>query len=65
MSIFPTGRSARSWCPPGADRAPGIATEGVLVQPIRGQIYLIEEQDLERLTGDKRRSFPSGLVSRH
>jgi hypothetical protein len=37
----------------------------VLVRPIRGQIYLIEEADLETLSRDGKLSQPSGLVSRH
>jgi hypothetical protein len=45
-----------------------LETDGVLVRPIGGQIYLVEEKDLDALPDDAAslaRSPLSGLVSRH
>ena len=63
MSIFPTGRSA-PWHPAPAHE-PQIRADGTLAWPIRGEIYEIEEKDLDALS--RRAAFPprSGLVSRH
>jgi len=41
-----------------------LEADGV-VRPIKGQIYLIEEEDLAALSRDETRSRFSGLVSRH
>jgi hypothetical protein len=64
MSVFPTGSAATGWRR-GLDGGDPIEADGVLVRPIRGQIYLIEEADLETLSRDGKLSQPSGLVSRH
>ena len=65
MSVFPTARPGAGWRV-GLDGGTPLEAEGVLVRPISGQIYLIEEEDLETLTKDGRRQpRPSGLVSRH
>ena len=62
MSVFPTRTS------PSARRIAGcgarLETDGMLVRPIRGEIYLIEDEDLEALSHEMR-SPPSGLISRH
>jgi len=42
-----------------------LEADGPLVRPIKGQIYLIEEEDLAALSRDETRSRFSGLVSRH
>jgi len=63
MSIFPTGRAATSQ--PGSGRLAEHEADGLLVRPIRGQIYLIEEDDPEMRPYDGARSPRSGLVSRH
>jgi hypothetical protein len=65
MSIFPTGTSTSGRRPAIAERDTRLETDGVLVRPISGQIYLIEEQELETLSHDETRSRFSGLVSRH
>jgi len=66
MSIFPTAGSTNGWRTADADRDRdrGPETDGVLVRPISGQIYLIEEDDLATLPEGIRSRF-SGLVSRH
>jgi hypothetical protein len=63
MSIFPTGAAMSGRRIAGRD--PGLETDGVLVRPISGQIYLIEEGDLEGLLDGETQSPLSGLVSRH
>jgi hypothetical protein len=65
MSVFPTGRVGGGWRRglDGGDRLE--AADGVLVRPIRGQIYMIEEEDLETLSRHGKLAAPSGLVSRH
>jgi len=65
MSIFPTGAVTSEPRTAMADRDTRIETDGVLVQPINGQIYLIEEQDLEWLSSDQGPSALSRLISRH
>jgi hypothetical protein len=62
MSLFPTGKTANGL---QASCADGPETDGVLVRPIGGQIYLIEETDLADLPAEARQSRLSGLISRH
>ena len=64
MSVFPTGRTGTGWRR-GLDGGTPLEADGVIARPIRGQIYLIEEQDLETLAQDGKLSAPSGLISRH
>jgi hypothetical protein len=64
MSVFPTGRVGGAWRR-GLDGGAGSDADGALVRPIRGQIYLIEEKDLEMLWNEGGLSPPRGLVSRH
>lgn len=64
MSTFPTGRSLSGERAP-ARRETSVETDGVLVRPIHGQIYLIEEEDLDGLSDGATQSSLSGLVSRH
>jgi len=64
MSVFPTGRATSGWRR-GLDGGDTLEGDGALVRPIRGQIYVIEEADLETLSRDGRLSSPSGLISRH
>lgn len=53
--------------PPERDPEPRLEADGVLVRPIGGQIYLVEEKDKapwdEKLAPD--RSPLSGLITRH
>jgi hypothetical protein len=63
MSLFPTGEAAMAARIAHLDCAP--ETDGVLVRPIGGQIYLIEETDLERLSPSRKPPRMSGLISRH
>ena len=55
--------------PPERTRDTNLETDGVLVRPIGGQIYLIEEKDLEAWFADEEalaeRSPLAGLVNRH
>jgi hypothetical protein len=64
MSVFPTGRMSSGWRR-GLDGGDSLDADGVLARSISGQIYLIEEEDLETLSQDGKLSQPSGLVSRH
>jgi hypothetical protein len=64
MSVFPTGRVSSGWRR-GLDGGNALDADGVLARPISGQIYLIEEEDLETLSKDGGLSRPSGLISRH
>ena len=63
MSLFPTGTSANGHGI--AERDAPFEADGQLVRPIRGQIYLIDEEDLDTRPHNGLRSPPSGLVSRH
>lgn len=63
MSLFPTGEGTNGQRVAIAGRR--LEADGVLVRPISGQIYLIEEEDLEALSDDETRSPLSGLISRH
>ena len=63
MSIFPASGPARGRRPVTPEPAVRLETEGRLEQPLGGEIYLIEEADLEELWAA--RSHTSGLVSRH
>jgi hypothetical protein len=63
MSLFPTGEAAKAARTAHVDCTP--ETDGVLVRPIGGQIYLIEETDLEALSSRRKPSRMSGLISRH
>ena len=65
MSIFPTGAPGSAGRPTIAGRGARHETGGALARPIRGQIYLIEEADLELFPDGAARSPRSGLVSRH
>jgi hypothetical protein len=54
--------------PPERTQDTRYETDGVLVRPIGGQIYLIEETDLEAFEAEAQspdRSPLSGLVNRH
>jgi hypothetical protein len=64
MSLFPTGAVANGQrvAIAGRDR---LEADGVLARPISGQIYLIEEGELEACPADGTRSPLSGLISRH
>lgn len=64
MSIFPTG-PATDGPKAAVDGDARPEADGVLVRPISGQIYLIEEADLEALSKGGMQSPLSGLVSRH
>ena len=64
MSIFPTGRRAESWRPAATRALQGQSAEE-LARPIHGEIYEIEEKDLDALMRRGRFAPPSGLVSRH
>ena len=63
MSLFPTGQAAKATGNEHADCIP--ETDGVLVRPIGGQVYLIEETDLADLPSEARQPRLSGLISRH
>ena len=63
MSLFPTGQAAKAIRTAHIDCAP--ETDGVLVRPISGQIYLVEETDLADLPAEARQPRLSGLISRH
>ena len=63
MSLFPTGQAAKSTRNEHVDCIP--ETDGVLVRPIGGQVYLIEETDLADPPADARQTRLSGLISRH
>jgi hypothetical protein len=63
MSVFPTGRLTSGWRR-GLDGGDPLESGGALARPIRGQIFLIDESDLDRLSRGTL-SRPSGLVSRH
>ena len=65
MSIFPTGGPGSARRATTAERGIGLETDGVLVRPISGQIYLIEEGDPDIFPDDGAASPLSGLVSRH
>jgi hypothetical protein len=65
MSIFPTGTLTNGRRPAIPERATRLETDGVLVRPISGQIYLIEEEDSGTLSHDETQSRFSGLISRH
>ena len=65
MSIFPRTEAAHGRRPTASERQDPVEPEGVLARPIRGQIYLIDEEDLDALMDDPGRSALSGLVSRH
>ena len=65
MSIFPTGRPANGQRAGFGRVESRLEAEGALVRPISGQIYLIEEEDLESLADSQARPSLSGLVSRH
>ena len=62
MSLFPTGTHSNGQRFAGHDAR--LETD-MLARPIKGQVYLIEEEDLEMLWDGRMRSPPSGLVSRH
>ena len=62
MSIFPTGPAKGGQRI--QDRDAVLEADGVLVRPISGQIYLIEEDDPDA-GPDERQPPMSGLVSRH
>lgn len=62
MSVFPTGTSTSGRRIAG--HGAGVEAGGKLARPIRGTIYLIDEEDLEMLPREMR-SPPSGLISRH
>jgi hypothetical protein len=62
MSLFPTSKAANGL---QASCADGLETDGVLVRPIGGQIYLIEETDLADLPAEAMQPRLSGLISRH
>lgn len=64
MSIFPTGGGMNGRYAAVTDRDPRLETDGVLDRPIRGQIYVIEDEDLAALP-EGIRSRLSGLISRH
>jgi hypothetical protein len=64
MSIFPTGR-ARNGQRAAIDRDARLETDGVLVRPLSGQIYLIEEADLAGSPDSIMQPRLSGLISRH
>jgi len=55
--------------PPQRPQDPRLETDGVLVRPIGGQIYLVEEGSEEAAPWDEEpasdRSPLSGLVNRH
>ena len=55
--------------PPDRNRTPKLETDGVLVRPIGGQIYLVEEGAEESAPWDEEpapdRSPLSGLINRH
>jgi hypothetical protein len=61
MSTFPTGRPGNGQGQVDYQCEAVRDAGGVLVQPIGGQIYLIEESDLEALTPARL----AGLASRH
>lgn len=63
MSLFPTGEAAKTKRAAHEDCT--TETDGVLVRPIGGQIYLIEETDLADLQAETRQPRLSGLISRH
>jgi hypothetical protein len=65
MSIFPTGR-------PGSRQEPALYrcnavrdAGGALERPISGEVYMIDEADLEALMESRTPARPSGLTSRH
>jgi hypothetical protein len=64
MSIFPTGAPGSTWRNANGGGEAGLEADGVLVRPISGQIYLIEE-DEPAAGSDERQPPMSGLVSRH
>jgi hypothetical protein len=56
--------------PPQRDRDTSFEADGVLVQPISGQIYLVEEKDAEPVAPWEDEPAPprsslSGLINRH
>ena len=62
MSVFPTGTATSGGHIAG--HGARLEADGMLERPIRGEVYLIEEDDLEALSHGMRLT-PSGLISRH